>query len=50
MPTPNYSFEKRRKELEKKNKKEEKRKRKLEAAQTPGNKAPGDADSSSGPG
>jgi len=32
MATPNYSFEKRRRELEKKAKKEEKRKRKLEAA------------------
>lgn len=31
MATPNYSFEKRRRELEKKAKKEEKRKRKLEA-------------------
>jgi len=31
MATPNYSFEKRRRELEKKAKKEEKRKHKLEA-------------------
>jgi hypothetical protein len=31
MATPNYSFEKRRRELEKKAKKEEKRKQKLEA-------------------
>ena len=30
MATPNYSFEKRRRELDKKAKKEEKRKRKLE--------------------
>lgn len=35
MATPNYSFEKRRRELEKKAKKEEKRKRKLEAAARP---------------
>jgi hypothetical protein len=35
MATPNYSFEKRRRELEKKAKKEEKRKRKLEAAAQP---------------
>ena len=34
MATPNYSFEKRRRELEKKAKKEEKRKRKLEAGAT----------------
>jgi hypothetical protein len=32
MATPNYAFEKRRRELEKKAKKEEKRKHKLEAA------------------
>ncbi len=31
MATPNYSFEKRRRELDKKAKKEEKRKQKLEA-------------------
>lgn len=31
MPTPNYSFEKRRRELDKKAKKEEKRKQKLAA-------------------
>ena len=30
MPKPNFSFEKRRKEMEKKAKKEEKKKRKLE--------------------
>ncbi len=32
MATPNYQFEKRRRELDKKAKKEEKRKQKLEAA------------------
>jgi hypothetical protein len=32
MATPNYAFEKRRRELDKKAKKEEKRKHKLEAA------------------
>jgi hypothetical protein len=35
MPKPNYSFEKRRKELEKKNKKEEKKRRKMEASAHP---------------
>jgi len=35
MAKPNYSFEKRRREMEKKNKKEEKKKRKLEAGQNP---------------
>jgi hypothetical protein len=35
MATPNYQFEKRRRELEKKAKKEEKRRHKLEAANTP---------------
>jgi hypothetical protein len=40
MAKPNYSFEKRRKELEKKSKKEEKKRRKLEGAQAP---APSDA-------
>jgi hypothetical protein len=35
MPTPNYAFEKRRRELDKKAKKEEKRKQKLEAANHP---------------
>ena len=35
MPKDNFSFEKRRKELEKKAKKEEKKKRKLEAGATP---------------
>ena len=34
MATPNYSFEKRRRELEKKAKKEEKRKHKLEAKES----------------
>ena len=36
MAKDNFSFEKRRKELEKKAKKDEKKKRKLEAAQSPG--------------
>ncbi len=35
MATPNYQFEKRRRELEKKAKKEEKRRHKLEASNTP---------------
>ena len=35
MATPNYQFEKRRKEMHKKAKKEEKRLRKLEAAANP---------------
>jgi len=35
MATPNYSFEKRRRELDKKAKKEEKRKRKLEGGSAP---------------
>ncbi len=35
MAKPNYQFEKRRRDLEKKAKKEEKRLRKLEAAQAP---------------
>jgi hypothetical protein len=35
MAKPNYSFEKRRREMEKKNKKEEKKKRKLEAGKNP---------------
>ena len=34
MATPNYQFEKRRRELEKKAKKEEKRRHKLEASNT----------------
>jgi hypothetical protein len=36
MATPNYSFEKRRRELDKKAKKEEKRKHKLEAKENGG--------------
>lgn len=36
MATPNYAFEKRRRELDKKAKKEEKRKQKLEAAKHAG--------------
>jgi ribosomal protein S8E len=47
MAKPNYSFEKRRKELEKKNKKEEKKRRKLEAGKEPENPAAGDSDSAS---
>ncbi len=35
MATPNYQFEKRRRELDKKAKKEEKRRQKLEAANSP---------------
>lgn len=35
MATPNYQFEKRRREMEKKAKKEEKRKRKLESEASP---------------
>jgi hypothetical protein len=35
MAKPNYQFEKRRKDLEKKAKKEEKRRRKLEAGNSP---------------
>jgi hypothetical protein len=35
MAKPNYQFEKRRRDMEKKAKKEEKRKRKLEAGKTP---------------
>ena len=35
MATPNYQYEKRRKEMDKKAKKEEKRLRKLEAAANP---------------
>jgi hypothetical protein len=35
MKKPNYQFEKRRKELDKKAKKEEKRRQKLEAARSP---------------
>ena len=36
MPKPNFSFEKRRKELEKKAKKEEKKKRKLDGGEKTG--------------
>ena len=42
MATPNYAFEKRRRELDKKAKKEEKRKQKLAAALTPDNQDDGD--------
>jgi hypothetical protein len=44
MAKPNYSFEKRRKEMEKKNKKEEKKKRKLEASQNPEKSETGDGE------
>jgi len=40
MAKPNYSFEKRRKELEKKSKKEEKKRRKLEAGNAPSEPEP----------
>lgn len=54
MATPNYSFEKRRRELEKKAKKEEKRKRKLEAGanragETDGNAPPAEAEATPPP-
>ncbi len=39
MPKPNFSFEKRRKEMEKKAKKEEKKKRKLEGGDKPADEA-----------
>jgi hypothetical protein len=50
MAKPNYSFEKRRKEMEKKSKKEEKKRRKLEHGQEPSAEAPASADSPSSPG
>jgi hypothetical protein len=43
MAKPNYSFEKRRKELEKKSKKEEKKRRKLEGSQDTGGAGQGDS-------
>lgn len=43
MATPNYQFEKRRRELDKKAKKEEKRKQKLEAATQRVQEAEGEA-------
>ena len=46
MQKPNYQFEKRRKELDKKAKKEEKRRNKLEASRSP---APGEAAAPSTP-
>ncbi len=49
MATPNYSFEKRRKELEKKSKKEAKKRRKLELSQAGGDKPSDEAGSSSAP-
>lgn len=42
MATPNYQFEKRRRELDKKAKKEEKRKQKLEAGKSTNAEAPED--------
>jgi hypothetical protein len=45
MPTPNYSFEKRRKELERKSRKEEKKRRKLEGSQTSADEPSGQTDS-----
>lgn len=42
MAKTNYSFEKRRKELERKNKKAEKKKRKLEGASTASDETSGD--------
>lgn len=44
MATPNYSFEKRRRELDKKAKKEEKRKRKLEGGSAPADEIGGPAE------
>ena len=44
MAKDNFSFEKRRKELEKKAKKEEKKKRKLEAGDSPSEEPPGEAE------
>ena len=40
MAKPNYQFEKRRRDLEKKAKKEEKKKRKLESGNTPSTDQP----------
>ncbi len=52
MARPNYSGEKRRKELEKQRKKEEKKQRKLQNASSPAGEAPTDNtdDTSSGSG
>ena len=47
MATPNYAFEKRRRELDKKAKKEEKRKQKLEAAGERDKESPEDSAESS---
>jgi hypothetical protein len=47
MAKPNYSFEKRRKEMEKKSKKEEKKRRKLENSQAAGQPA-SEGDSTAG--
>lgn len=49
MAKPNYSFEKRRRELEKKSKKEEKKRRKLEGGKESPGEASNQADSASVP-
>ena len=49
MAKPNYSFEKRRKELEKKNKKEEKKRRKLEQGREGAVQESSEGDPASGP-
>jgi hypothetical protein len=43
MAKPNYSFEKRRKELERKSKKEAKRRQKLEGGSQPTDEAPAES-------
>jgi hypothetical protein len=48
MPKPNYSFEKRRKEMERKSKKEEKKRRKLESGPASTEQPSGEAGSTSG--
>lgn len=50
MAKPNYSFEKRQRELAKKKKKEEKEKEKAVRKSTPGEADPATTDSSQGPG
>ncbi len=49
MAKPNYSFEKRRKELEKKSKKEEKKRRKLESGRDSGSQPTDQTNSTSVP-
>ena len=49
MARPNYSGEKRRKELEKQRKKEEKKRRKLEHASAPADEISKDEDASASP-